>query len=592
VKESKPAPLPAETHSASSGYAAYGPPRPPQPSSNYHSYDKDFGDRRNGHASALENEVVPLSAAPKIDYSMYDNIPVEVSGHGCPDPAERFADIELGRTLMENIKSIGYDKPTPVQKYSIPIVLAGRDLMACAQTGSGKTAAFLFPIISKLMGQNSQTVDYRTRMCYPSALILAPTRELACQIQEECQKFAQRTGLKSTVVYGGAPMGNQLWTLGAGCDILVATPGRLVDIIDRNKVGLSKVKFLVLDEADRMLDMGFEPQVRKIVEERDMPPKDNRRTLMFSATFPKEIQQLASSFLQDYIFLAVGRVGSATELVTQHFIKCDEHEKNDVLMKSIEDNPGLTLIFVEQKKTADIVDRFLQRKGYPSTSIHGDRVQRERTAAIKAFSTGQTPYLVATNVAARGLDIDNVAHVINYDMSKDVDDYVHRIGRTGRAGKRGISTTFITPADVGVLPKLMDILEDSGAEIPQWMNQMKFDRPRKPPRGPGHRFGGTDFRRDGGGRGGRGGGFSGRGRGGGFSDAGRGYVPPSHATTPATTAAAQAAPWNNQQYAQQAYQMWSNYGAQPYAYSGTGYQSYSAYPPPPPPSTTPTSYKQ
>jgi len=304
--------------------------------------------------------------------------------------------------------------------------------------------------------------------------------------------------------------------------------------------------------------------------------------------------------------LAVGRVGAATELVTQHFVKCEDSEKLDVLVDVIKQNPGLTLIFVEQKKTAEMVDRFLQRKGFPSTSIHGDRMQHERTAALKAYSTGETPYLVATNVAARGLDIDNVAHVINYDMAKDVDDYVHRIGRTGRAGKKGTSTTLITTADSGVLPKLLTILDEAGVEAPSWMVKLKYDRPRKP--GRGAKFGGTDYRRGGysggrggysGGRGGYSGGHGGysggqgdySGGSGGYSGAG-GYnnVPPTAQQT-------QAAPWNNQSYG--AYQSWAAYGAAapsygaaapsynnyatttPQASAYSNYSSYAAYPAPP-----------
>jgi len=331
-----------------------------------------------------------------------------------------------------------------------------------------------------------------------------------------------------------------------------------------------------LDEADRMLDMGFEPQVRKIVEQRDMTPKTDRQTLMFSATFPKEIQKLASSFLKDYIFLAVGRVGSTTELVTQSFIKCEEIEKLDVLVKVIKDNPGLSLIFVEQKKTAEMVDRYLKRKGFLSTSIHGDRAQHERTAAIRTFSTGETPYLVATNVAARGLDIDNVANVINYDMTKDIDDYVHRIGRTGRAGKRGTSITLITPSDAGVLPKLIDILDEAGASVPPWMIQLKHDRPRKLPKG--HRFGGTDYRREGG-HGGHGYGHSGGGYG-----AGRGYSAGysgagGYSNTPSAPAP-QTASYSNHQSYDPAYQGWGAYQSAPYNYGNFNQPAYpSSYPP-------------
>jgi ATP-dependent RNA helicase DDX3X len=222
-----------------------------------------------------------------------------------------------------------------------------------------------------------------------------------------------------------------------------------------------------------MLDMGFEPQIRRIVEGEDMPRTGERQTLMFSATFPKEIQRLAASFLYDYIFLAVGRVGSTTDLVTQKFIKVDENDKNSVLLDLLMSVKGLTLIFVETKKKADLLEDFLIRQGLSATSIHGDRVQQDRTAALRTFSNGTTPYLIATNVAARGLDIENIAHVINYDMPTDIDDYVHRIGRTGRAGKPGLATAFITDENTNIVGKLLEILNEAGQEVPPWLEGMK-----------------------------------------------------------------------------------------------------------------------
>lgn len=282
----------------------------------------------------------------------------------------------MNQILQDNIKLAHYDRPTPVQKYSLPIVVGGRDLMACAQTGSGKTAAFLFPIISRLLETPPpQEGPGGRRKVHPLALVLAPTRELACQIYDEGRKFSWKTGLSTVVVYGGAPIGAQLRDLERGCDIIVATPGRLVDILERGRISLSAIRFLVLDEADRMLDMGFEPQIRRIVEQEDMPASTERQTLMFSATFPKEIQRLAAAFLYDYIFLAVGRVGSTTELVTQKFIRCDEQDKPAMLLDLINSVSGLTIIFVETKKKADMLEDFLLRERFPATSIHGDRAQ-------------------------------------------------------------------------------------------------------------------------------------------------------------------------------------------------------------------------
>jgi ATP-dependent RNA helicase DDX3X len=381
--------------------------------------------------------------------------------------------------------------------------MGGRDLMGCAQTGSGKTAAFLFPIISQMIQMNLEPGNaYGRRKVHPYALVLAPTRELACQIYDEAKKFSYKTGLKSVVVYGGASIGLQLRDLERGCDILVATPGRLVDILERGRISVSQIRWLILDEADRMLDMGFEPQIRRIVEGEDMPKTGERQTLMFSATFPKEIQRLAASFLCDYVFLAVGRVGSTTELVTQKFIRVDEGDKQGILLDLITSVKGLTIIFVETKRKADMLEDFLIREGFAATSIHGDRVQQDRTAALRTFSSGQTPFLIATNVAARGLDIDNITHVINYDMPTDIDDYVHRIGRTGRAGKPGMATAFISEENVNIVPKLLEILGEAQQDIPPWLESMKHhgrgghSTYGYSSRGGGGRgrFGGRDFR--------------------------------------------------------------------------------------------------
>jgi len=366
---------------------------------------------------------------------------------------------------------------------------------------------FLLPMISLLLKQGPpQDSGYNRgqRKVTPLALVLAPVRELACQIYNEAKKFSYKSGLRVCVVYGGDSIGKQLRELERGCDIMVATPGRLVDILERARCSLAQVRYLVLDEADRMLDMGFEPQIRRIVEQEDMPYTGDRQTLMFSATFPKEIQKLAASFLHDYIFLAVGRVGSSTDLITQKFIRVDEGEKMPVLLDLIASVNGLTIIFVETKRKADQLEDYLCRNGFSATSIHGDRVQQDRTAALKTFANGQTPYLIATNVAARGIDIDNIKHVVNYDMPNDIDDYVHRIGRTGRAGQPGLATGMITEENVNIVPKLLEILVESQQDIPPFLESMKGYRGghggysggyKRGGRG-GSRFGGRDFRQE------------------------------------------------------------------------------------------------
>uniref|UniRef100_A0A5B6Z6M6 RNA helicase n=1 Tax=Davidia involucrata TaxID=16924 RepID=A0A5B6Z6M6_DAVIN len=441
-----------------------------------------------------------------INFDAYDDIPVETSGDNVPPSVNTFVEIDLGEALNQNIRRCKYVKPTPVQRHAIPISLAGRDLMACAQTGSGKTAAFCFPIISGIMrGQFARPRGVRT--VYPLALILSPTRELSCQIHEEAKKFSYQTGVKVVVAYGGAPINQQLRELERGVDILVATPGRLVDLLERARVSLQMVKYLALDEADRMLDMGFEPQIRKIVEQMDMPPRGLRQTLLFSATFPKEIQRLASDFLSNYIFLAVGRVGSSTDLIVQRVEFVHESDKRSHLMdllhaqrsNGVHGKQALTLVFVETKKGADSLEHWLCVNGFPATTIHGDRTQQERELALRSFKSGHTPILVATDVAARGLDIPHVAHVVNFDIPNDIDDYVHRIGRTGRAGKTGLATAFFNENNLSLAKPLADLMQEANQEVPAWLTRYASHSygGGKSKRSGGGRFGGRDFRREG-----------------------------------------------------------------------------------------------
>ncbi|KAJ2613003.1 ATP-dependent RNA helicase ded1 [Coemansia sp. RSA 1365] len=414
-----------------------------------------------------------------INFEKYDNIPVKATGDDVPKPITTFDEAELEPLLLENIKLSGYTVPTPVQKWSISFGSAGRDMMACAQTGSGKTGGFLFPILNELFRTGPAEAPvaegrgmYRQRKAYPVALILSPTRELTSQIYEEARKFCYRSWVRPCVVYGGADIGSQLRQIERGCDLLVATPGRLVDLIERARISLRNIRYLVLDEADRMLDMGFEPQIRRIVEQEDMPGVQDRYTLMFSATFPRDIQMLASDFLKNYIFLSVGRVGSTSENITQKIEYVEESDKLSVLLDIVSsaETSGLTLVFVETKRMADRLCDNLVTNGIDASAIHGDRTQRERERALDMFRTGRTPVLVATAVAARGLDIPNVSHVINYDLPSDPDEYVHRIGRTGRAGNTGTATSFFNRGNRGIVRQLIDLLQDSNQEIPGWLN--------------------------------------------------------------------------------------------------------------------------
>ncbi|PNF43980.1 ATP-dependent RNA helicase DDX3X [Cryptotermes secundus] len=469
-----------------------------------------------------------------INFNKYEDIPVEATGDNVPDHIVSFDDVQMTEIISNNIALARYDKPTPVQKYAIPIIMSRRDLMACAQTGSGKTAAFLVPILNQMYERGPQQANinarsYSRRKQYPLGLVLAPTRELATQIYDEARKFSYRSRLRPCVVYGGANVGDQMRELDRGCHLLVATPGRLVDMLERGKIGLENCRYLVLDEADRMLDMGFEPQIRRIVQQDAMPKTGERQTLMFSATFPKEIQILARDFLDNYIFLAVGRVGSTSENITQKVVWVEEHDKRSFLLDLLnaeglnQPTPeSLTLVFVETKKGADSLEEYLHNEGYPVTSIHGDRSQREREEALRRFRSGATPILVATAVAARGLDIPHVKHVINFDLPSDVEEYVHRIGRTGRMGNLGVATSFFNDKNRNLVRDLVELIVETKQELPPWLDSMASDQrmPQNNRRsgGAGKRFSGgfgaRDYRQQGGNRSGPSGGGGGRNTGG------------------------------------------------------------------------------
>lgn len=447
-----------------------------------------------------------------INFDKYNDIPVETSKN-CPEPIELFTEESIGEQLQKNLILLKYLKPTPVQKYSIPIGINGLDMMACAQTGSGKTAGFLFPVISVMTRTGGRPIPegLSRRACYPSALVLAPTRELASQIYDEANKFCYCTGVRPVVVYGGTHIQQQQEQLDRGADLLVATPGRLDDLIERGRINLHNIQFLILDEADRMLDMGFEPQIRRIVEQQNMPT--DRQTFMFSATFPKEIQRLASDFMRDYVFLAVGRVGAASKDVEQCVEWVENADKVDFCIDFLRRVPeGLVLVFVETKRGADYLEECLYRSNFPASSIHGDKSQREREEALRMFRSGRTPILVATDVAARGLDIPHVTQVINFDLPSNIDDYVHRIGRTGRVGNVGNALSFMNSKNRNIAKELADLLIENDQNCPPWLEQMHYGSGgystggRGRGKGRGRDFGARDYRQDRGGGGSRSGG--------------------------------------------------------------------------------------
>jgi len=436
--------------------------------------------------------------AAGINFDKYNDIPVEVSGRDAPSEIEDFLSANLAPSLQANITRCGYTIPTPIQKYSIPIVTLRRDLMACAQTGSGKTAAFLFPVINNLLTLESlaPTTHQRRSCYYPRSLVMSPTRELSQQIHVQARRFLYCTGMRAVCIYGGSPIGEQFRELDGGVHILVATPGRLFDMIERGRISLSKCEYLTLDEADRMLDMGFEPQIRNIVEGSDMiTPAEGRNTLMFSATFPEEIQQLAQDFLNNYIFVAVGRVGSTTDLIKQQLRRVEKRDKLDELFNILPSCEGLKLVFTATKREADRVEYELQGEGIRALAIHGDKSQREREYALRSFRQKKVDILVATDVAARGLDIPNVLWVIQYDLPSTIDDYVHRIGRTGRCGNTGTAISFVNHNNSNVVRQLHDLLIESKQDIPSWFAQMVSSAYRGKKGKRNGRYGGRDFRK-------------------------------------------------------------------------------------------------
>ncbi|XP_023817010.1 probable ATP-dependent RNA helicase DDX4 isoform X2 [Oryzias latipes] len=435
-----------------------------------------------------------------INFDKYDDILVDVSGTNLPAAIMTFEEAKLCESLKNNISRSGYVKPTPVQKYGLPIISAGRDLMACAQTGSGKTAAFLLPILQQLMADGVAASRF-SEIQEPEAVIVAPTRELINQIYQEARKFSFGTCVRPVVVYGGVNTGYQMREIEKGCNVLCGTPGRLLDMIGRGKVGLSKVRHLVLDEADRMLDMGFEPDMRRLVGSPGMPSKEERQTLMFSATFPEDIQRLAADFLKvDYLFVAVGVVGGACTDVEQTFLQVTKFNKREQLLDLLRTiGSERTMVFVETKRQADFIAAFLCQEKVPTTSIHGDREQREREKALADFRSGKCPVLVATSVASRGLDIPDVQHVVNFDLPNTIDDYVHRIGRTGRCGNTGRAVSFYDPdVDSQLARSLVGILAKAQQEVPSWLEESAFGAHGSAAFNPsGRTFASTDSRKGG-----------------------------------------------------------------------------------------------
>uniref|UniRef100_A0A7N8Y6K0 RNA helicase n=1 Tax=Mastacembelus armatus TaxID=205130 RepID=A0A7N8Y6K0_9TELE len=392
---------------------------------------------------------------------------VTVKGRDCPKPIVKFHEAAFPSYVMDVIVKQNWTEPTPIQSQGWPVALSGKDMVGIAQTGSGKTLAYLLPAIVHIQHQ-----PFLEHGDGPICLVLAPTRELAQQVQQVAAEYGRASRLKSTCIYGGAPKGPQIRDLERGVEICIATPGRLIDFLECGKTNLRRCTYLVLDEADRMLDMGFEPQIRKIVEQ----IRPDRQTLMWSATWPKEVRQLAEDFLKDYVQINIGALQlSANHNILQIVDVCSDMEKEDKLIRLLEEimseKENKTIIFVETKRRAPLLS--LQ---WPAMGIHGDKSQQERDWVLNEFRYGKAPILIATDVASRGLDVEDVKFVINYDYPNSSEDYIHRIGRTARSQKTGTAYTFFTPNNMKQASDLISVLREANQAINPKLIQMAEDR--------------------------------------------------------------------------------------------------------------------
>ncbi|EGG24997.1 putative RNA helicase [Cavenderia fasciculata] len=414
-----------------------------------------------------DSEVSAMSQDEVRQYREKHEITVfSAKNNDIPNPITSFGFSHFPSYIMSEIAVLGFTAPTSIQCQSWPIALKGRDMIGLAETGSGKTLAFLLPAIVHINAQ-----PYLETGDGPIVLVLTPTRELAMQIQNECDKFGSSSKIKNCCIYGGVPKYQQAQALRSGVEIVVATPGRLIDFLERGGTNLRRVTYLVLDEADRMLDMGFEDQIRKILGQ----IRPDKQTLMFSATWPKSVQSLAADFLVDPIQVKIGSAElSANHKVTQHIEICEKMDKQTKLfqyLKSIE--PGAKcIIFLETKSGVGMLARNMSYAGFKCEAIHGDKTQGERDFALSQFKDGKIQCLIATDVASRGLDVKDIKYVINYDFPNTIESYIHRIGRTGRAGATGTAYTLFTLDDMRLASDLVTVLAEASQYVPPQLEQM------------------------------------------------------------------------------------------------------------------------
>ncbi|KAL3688731.1 hypothetical protein R1sor_015040 [Riccia sorocarpa] len=466
----------------------------------YEPFNKDFYEESDAISGMTEEEVT----------SYRNSLSINVSGFDVPRPVKTFQDLGFDAALMGAIAKQGYENPTPIQRQAVPIALSGRDMIGIAKTGSGKTAAFVLPMIVHIMDQPELAKGEG-----PIGIICSPTRELAQQIYSEAKKFAKAYGIRVSGVYGGMSKFEQFKELKAGCEIVVATPGRLIDMIKMKAVTMFRGTYLVLDEADRMFDLGFEPQIRSIVGQL----RPDRQTLLFSATMPRRVERLAREILSDPVRVTVGEVGRANEDIAQVVtVLTSDADKLPWLLNKLPQmvDDGETLVFASTKVRVEEVEGKLAQNGFKVGALHGDKDQATRMEVLKKFKSGIFHVLVATDVAARGLDIKSIKTVVNYDIAKDMDSHVHRIGRTGRAGdKDGVAQTLITQKEARFAGELLTSLIAAGQNVPIELMDLAMKDGRFRSQREGRRGGGGKGKGRGKGHGGRGGGAGGGGGGGG-----------------------------------------------------------------------------
>lgn len=433
----------------------------------------------------IHPEVASLSDSQVHD--LRKQMEITVQGEGIERPILEFSHCHSDVKLMENLKGSGYNTPTPIQMQVIPVALCGRDVLACAQTGSGKTAAFLIPMIMKIHFEMAQQTDETQSMpSVPKGLVLAPTRELCMQIERQAKELmAGLSNMKTALIVGGLPLPSQIYRLQQGVQVVFATPGRLTELIDKIDTDFSEIKMLVIDEVDVLMQMGFEQQVQSILE--SIPRQ--RQTLLFSATIPPAVEKISSSLLNNPLWISVGAPSAPNMDVKQVVLWVDDKSKKKRLFSLLKDHKYFTppiLVFVDSKMGADLLAEAVHKTcNICCTSMHGDKVQSERTQILESFLAGEYKVLVCTGIMGRGLDLRCVKQVINFDMPSKVHEYIHQVGRAGRLGSKGLAITFINNTNKGVFLDLIETIQPHGVKLPQeltnspYLAEQQYARERK-----------------------------------------------------------------------------------------------------------------